>query len=365
MAEEQTDDSQKTEEPTQRRIDQAREKGQVARSQEINHWFIILAMTLLVTVFAPPMMRNISLVLRRFVAEPHAMRLDGILVREILSETAMQVGLAMTVPFAVVVLAALVAGLIQNGLVVSVENISPKPEKISPAKGLKRMFSMRSLVEFLKGMAKIIIVASVVAVLLWPQVGVVPNVVGMSLPQFTELLQGLATQVLVGVLSVMTVIAALDFLFQKQQHLKQLRMSKQEMKEEHKQAEGDPMVKGRLRQIRMERARKRMMAAVPEADVVITNPTHYAIALKYDMKAMEAPRVVAKGADAVAMKIRELAEEHEIPIVENPPLTRALYGIVEIDQEIPIEHYQAVAEVIGYVMRLKGQVPGGAQRPAP
>ncbi len=365
MAEEQTDDSQKTEDPTQRRIDQAREKGQVARSQEINHWFIILAMTLLVTIFAGPMVRSISQALRRFVEEPHAIRLDSYLLREVLMETAVQVGLALMVPLAVIVLAALVAGVIQNGLIISADPISPKLEKISPAKGLKRMFSVKSLVDFLKGFAKISIVAAVVVILLRPQAGVIPNIAGMSLTQFTDLLQGLAARVLIGVLSVMTLIAALDFVFQKQQHLKQLRMSKQEMKEEHKQAEGDPMVKGRLRQIRMERARKRMMAAVPEADVVITNPTHYAVALKYDMEAMGAPRLVAKGIDSMAKKIRELAEEHDIPIVENPPLTRALYQAVELDEEIPAEHYKAVAEVIGFVMRLKGRVPGGSARPAP
>jgi flagellar biosynthesis protein FlhB len=364
MAEEQTDDSQKTEEPTQRRIDQAREKGQVARSQEINHWFMILAVTLLVTIFAAPMIRSLFQTLRRFIEAPHAIRLDSYLLREVLMETVAQVGLALMVPFAVVILAALVAGLVQNGLVISSESINPKLEKVSLAKGLKRMFSMKSLVDFLKGIVKITIVAAVVMILLWPQASVIPNIVGMSLTQFSALLQGLAARILIGVLSVMTLIAALDFVFQKHQHLKQLRMSKQEMKEEYKQAEGDPMVKGRLRQIRMERARKRMMAAVPEADVVITNPTHYAIALKYDMAAMEAPRLVAKGADSVAMRIRQLAEEHEIPVVENPPLTRALYQAVDLDQEIPIEHYKAVAEVIGYVMRLKGRVPGGAPRSA-
>ncbi len=365
MADEQSDESQKTEEPTQRRIDQAREKGQVARSQEINHWFIILAVTLLVTIFAAPMMRDIYQTMRRFVEAPHAIRLDGVHLRDILMETAAQIGLALMVPFILVILAALIAGLIQNGLIISAEPVIPKLEKISLVKGLKRMFSMKSLVDFLKGIAKILIVAAVVTILLWPQIGVIPNIVGMSLIQFSDLLQGLAARILIGVLSVMTLIAALDFVFQKQQHLKQLRMSKQEMKEEFKQAEGDPMVKGRLRQIRMERARKRMMAAVPEADVVITNPTHYAVALKYDMEVMGAPRLVAKGADSVAMKIRELADEHEIPIVENPPLTRALYQAVELDEEIPVEHYKAVAEVIGYVMRLKGRVPGGAARPAP
>ena len=159
-----------------------------------------------------------------------------------------------------------------------------------------------------------------------------------------------------GTAAVMTVVAALDYAFQRRSFIKQMRMTKQEVRDEHKQAEGDPQIKARIRRLRMERAQKRMMAAVPEADVVITNPTHFAVALAYDMEAMSAPRLVAKGADVLAQRIREVAEENEVPLVENPPLARALYASVELDQEIPPEHYQAVAQVIGYVMRLKGEL---------
>ncbi|MFQ5774568.1 MAG: flagellar biosynthesis protein FlhB [Kiloniellaceae bacterium] len=357
MAENEQDDSQKTEEPTHRRLEQAREKGQIARSQEVNHWFMILAMALLIAVFGEPLTAGIASSLRRLLEQAHAIRLDGGQLREVLLETVGQVGLAVLLPAAVILLAALLAGIIQNGLVFSAEPIVPKLSKLSLAKGVKRLFSTRSLVDFAKGIAKIAIVSTVLVVLLWPEVNVIPNITGMSLVQFMGLLQALATRVLIGVLSVMTVIAALDFLYQKQQHLKQLRMSKQDLKEEFKQTEGDPMIKARLRQIRMERARRRMMAAVPEADVVVTNPTHYAVALKYDPEKTEAPVLAAKGVDSLALRIREIAEEHDIPIVENPPLSRALYEGVELDQEIPPEHYKAVAEVIGYVMRLKGRLP--------
>jgi flagellar biosynthetic protein FlhB len=167
--------------------------------------------------------------------------------------------------------------------------------------------------------------------------------------------------VLIAVLAVMSVIAGLDFLFQKNQHNKQLRMSRQEVKDEFKQTEGDPMVKARLRQIRVERARQRMMAAVPEADVVIANPTHFAVALSYELGSSGAPMVIAKGVDSLALRIRERAEECDVPVVENPPLARALCEGVELGQEIPQEHYKAVAEIIGYVMRLKGRMP--ARRP--
>ena len=357
MAEDQTDDSQKTEDPSQRRLEQAREKGQVARSQEINHWFMILAMTIILGVFGRSVVVGISDSLYRFIERPHAIHLDMGQLRATLADLGWQLGLAVLVPVVIMVLLALLAGFSQNGLLISFESVKPKLEKLSPMKGLKRLFSTRSLVDFLKGVAKISIVAAVVVVLLWPEWRILPNLASFEAEQVLNLLLVLSMRVLIGVLSVMTVIAALDFLYQRQQHTKQLRMSRQELKDEYKQTEGDPMIKGRLRQIRMERARKRMMAAVPEADVIVTNPTHFAVALKYDPERMQAPILVAKGADSMALRIREIAKEHNVPIVQNPPLSRALYDGVDLDQEVPAEHYKAVAEIIGYVMRLKGKLP--------
>ena len=205
-----------------------------------------------------------------------------------------QLGLAMLMPVCVILLAAFVAGFIQNGFLFSTETITPKLSKLSLIKGMKRLFSTRSVVEFVKGVLKIAIVASVIVLLLWPEREVIFLVTAMNATQFMDVLHGLAIRVLVGVLSIMTAIAAIDFLYQRQQHNKEMRMSKQDLKDEFKQSEGDPMIKSRLRQIRTERARQRMMSAVPEADVVITNPTHYAVALKYDHEAMDAPVLVAK-----------------------------------------------------------------------
>ena len=164
---------------------------------------------------------------------------------------------------------------------------------------------------------------------------------------------------LAGVIAAMAVIAALDFMYQKQKHAKELRMTRADIKDETKQSEGDPLMRARIRAIRQDRARQRMIAAVPGADVVITNPTHYAVALKYDSEVMAAPTLVAKGVDDVAQRIREVAEEHDLPIVANPPLARALHASVEVDREVPVEHYKAVAEIIGYVMGLKDR---GANR---
>jgi flagellar biosynthetic protein FlhB len=363
MAEDQQDDSQKTEEPTSRRLEQAREKGQVARSQEVNHWFMILAIAIVFGVFGEPLVDGIGTSLLPFIEHPHDIRLDGGQVRAVLADVGWRLGLAVMIPVAVMVLMALLSGMSQNGLLISFDSIKPKLEKLSLRKGLKRLFSTRSVVDFLKGVAKISIVASVVVILLWPEWRVLPNLASFEARELLNLLQVLAMRVLIGVLAVMTLIAALDFLYQKQQHTKQLRMSRQEIKEEFKQTEGDPMIKSRLRQIRMERARKRMMAAVPEADVVVTNPTHFAVALNYDESRAQAPILVAKGADSMAQRIREIAKEHDVPIVRNPPLSRALYDGVDLDQEIPTEHYKAVAEIIGYVMRLKGKLPHRPSQP--
>ncbi len=359
MAEDTQDDSQKTEEPTQRRLEQAREKGQVAKSQEVTHWFMILAAAMLIGVFGKTFAGGITDSLYKFIARPHSIRVDGSgALRELMFETFGQLGLAFLMPVSVILLAAFIAGIIQNGFVFSTETLTPKLSKLSLAKGLKRLFSTRSVVEFVKGILKITIVASVIVLLLWPEREIVFIVTSMDPIQFMGALQTLAVRVLVGVLAIMTVIAGIDFMYQKQQHMKELRMSKQDLKDEFKQSEGDPMIKARLRQIRTERARRRMMSAVPDADVVVTNPTHYAVALKYDHEAMDAPVLVAKGADQIALRIREVAKEHDIPVVENPPIARALYDNVELDQAIPAEHYKAVAEIIGYVMRLKGKLPG-------
>ncbi len=365
MAEDGKDDAQKTEEPTPRRLEQARDKGQVAKSQEVNHWFMILAGAMLIGVFGASFAGGIAASLYKFIARPHSIRVDGSgELRELMFETFSQLGMAMLAPVVVILLAAFISGIIQNGFVFSTETITPKLSKLSLVKGLKRLFSTRSVVEFVKGILKICIVASVIMLLLWPEREIIFLVTSMDPIQFMGALQALAVRVMVGVLAIMTVIAMVDLLDQRQQHTKELRMSKQELKDEFKQSEGDPMIKARLRQIRTERARRRMMAAVPEADVVITNPTHYAVALKYKHEVMDAPVLVAKGADQVAFRIREVAEEHGVPVVENPPIARALYDNVDLDQAIPADHYKAVAEIIGYVMRLKGKMAGrrGARR---
>ena len=358
MADENEDESQKTEEPTEKKLREAREKGQVAKSQEVSHWFAILGLTLIVGFLIPSVAGGIGDALLPFIEKPHAIVVGRGGLRLVLTDMVLDIAAALALPILLLLAAGLFAGFTQTGFNVSAEALKPKLQKISLIKGAGRLFSARALVDFAKGIAKLTIVGAVIVLVLLPTWGAVPNTVTLEIGEFNALVESLVFRVLVATLAVMTVIAALDFAFQRFQHMKQLRMSKQELKDEFKQTEGDPMVKARLRQIRTERARQRMMSAVPEADVVVTNPTHFAVALRYEHGEDAAPRVTAKGADHIALKIRELAEEHDVPLVENPPLARALYASVEIEQEIPPEHYQTVAEIISYVMKLKGRGPG-------
>lgn len=354
------DESQKTEEPTQKRLDEALKKGQVATSREINHWFMMLAAAIGAAMFLPDALRLLQRSLIVFLESPHAMQTDLAGLRSWMLVLFGHIGLGL-LPLAVLLMAAAVgARFLQSGFVFSIEPIKPRLDKISLTKGLKRLFSMQATVEFVKAMAKLAVVGAVSWLLLRPEFDRLERYAEFDMVTLLAVLNDISLRLLAAVVAVMTVIAGLDFLYQRFAHARQLRMTREELRDEFKESEGDPLVKGRLRQIRMERARRRMMQEVPKADVVITNPTHFAVALRYEQGTMGAPRVVAKGTDLVARRIRELAEEHKVPIVRNPPLARALYATVELDDEIPPEHYRAVAEVIGYVMKLKrGQARPG------
>ena len=364
MAEQTEDQSQKTEEPTHKRLQDARNKGQVANSREVNHWFMILAGTIMIMTTAPALMKELRRFLERFIAAPHEIEFGVEAISALFGQLAFGVVGILLPTFLILIAAALAAGLVQNGLIIATEQMKPKLEKISIFKGVKRLFSLKSVVELVKSIFKMVVVGSVALMLVVPELDGIERVFTFSLWQLLGLIHSLAVRMLIGVLGVISVIAVLDFLFQRMQHTKQMRMSRHDIKEEMKQTEGDPIIRSRLRQIRRERAQKRMMQAVPEASVVLVNPTHYAVALKYELDEMPAPVCLAKGVDHVALRIREVAEEHNVPIVENPALTRTLYSAVEIGEEIPLEHYKAVAEIIGYVFRLKGKMPRRGQQAA-
>jgi flagellar biosynthetic protein FlhB len=354
MAEER-DASQKTEEPTQKRLDDARKKGQGAYSREVLNWLMMLAVAIIVMTLAPGAMGSLGNALRPFLERPHAMSLAAPDSVSGMGATAFAVLRPIAVPLGLLAAAAIAGNFVQRGVRFDAEQLKPKLENISLPQGVKRLFSMRAVVEFTKNLMKIVIVGVVAALTVMPELDSIERLISMSTIDTAHTLQQIVTRLLIGTLAALTAIAALDYFYQRLAFMKQMRMSREELKEEFRQTEGDPQIKLRIRQLRQERARRRMMAAVPTADVVITNPTHYAVALKYDEAVAMAPILVAKGADAVALRIRAVAKENEVPIIENPPLARALYAL-DLDAEIPGEHYRAVAEIIGYVWRLKGRM---------
>ncbi|MEX6723654.1 flagellar biosynthesis protein FlhB [Parapedomonas caeni] len=357
MAGEDDDDSQKTEEPTQRKLDEARKKGEVPRSAEMRHVAMLGAGLLVATMFAAGIGRGLVPMFTNLLGRADAYRLDQQGAQNLAFGVAQETGLVLLGPLALLVLAAIVGGVIQGRPTMSWEKIAPKWSKVDPLSGIKRLFSMNAIVEFMKTLAKCAIIGVVGVSVVWPYSRRLETALMGSIPDMLALMVSLVVKLLLAVTIVVTILALADFVYQRFAFTKRMRMTKQEIKDEYKQSEGDPYIKGRLRQIRMERSRKRMMAAVPTADVIVTNPTHFAVALKYDQDSMGAPRVVAKGVDSLALRIRELATENDVPIVENPPLARSLYAAVDLDEEIQPEHYKAVAEVISYVMKLRGRLP--------
>jgi len=347
------DQSEKTEDPTQKKLSDARDKGQVAKSKEFNTWLILTTATLLILTIGPALARTIGSKLVVFIEQPHMLPTDFDALRGVLMGRASEVAWALGLSALLLMVAATAAGLMQHGFIWSMESLKPQLSRLSLLEGFKRQFSLKQVVEFLKSILKLAIVAAVGLFVILPHLDTLPLLISMEPSRAFDYLYILALKLLGGVIGSMAVIAAIDVAYQRYEFTKQQRMSQRDIKDEQKQSEGDPMVKARLRAVRMEKARQRMMAAVPEADVVVTNPTHFAVALKYDEVEMEAPTVVAKGADFVAQKIRELAREHDVPIVENPPLARALFQ-AEVDQVIPGDTYRAVAEVISYVWKIRG-----------
>jgi flagellar biosynthetic protein FlhB len=345
------DDTERSEDPTQKRLDEALQRGDVVKSQEVNTWFIIAGATLVLMAFSSTMSQELTATLRGLIANSYDIRVDGRGFIGTVSQLGFKVIAAVAMPMLVLTLAAIGGNLVQHRLVWSVEGLKPKLSKISPTAGLGRLFSKQALANFAKGLAKLGLLGAVMTAVLWPKRNLLDTLVATDPARVLPITRVLSLEMLGTVVAILALIAATDYLFQYRQWFERQKMSLRELKDEFRQTEGDPAIKGKIRQIRQMRMRKRMMSAVPKASVVITNPTHFAVALQYE-RGMDAPVCVAKGVDAIARKIREVASEHGVPVVENPPLARALHATVEIDQEIPSEHYQAVAEVIGYVMRL-------------
>jgi flagellar biosynthetic protein FlhB len=349
---EQTEQDDRTEEPTQHKLEEAIKKGDVAKSQELSTLFVLGGLAISIAVLSKPVATSLAFDLRSYLMNAHLIPSDAASML-IVGRNALVLSLtAMALPFLFLMFAGLFGGAIQHRPLWTVDPMQPKLERISLLKGAKRMFGKEALVNFVKGLLKITIVGALAGAILWSERNDLDMLVQLDPEVMGGTVQTLAIKLLLGILTLFFFVAIGDALYQRMSWHKRQRMTRKEIRDEHKQTDGNPEVKAKMRQLRTMRVRRRMMASVPNATVIITNPTHYAVALKFE-KGMQAPICVAKGVDSLALRIRKLAGEHDVPIIENPPLARALHATVEIDGEIPVEHYKAVAEVIGFVLRLR------------
>ena len=348
-------DQERTEKPTGKKLSKAREEGQVAKSQEISTTFILFG-ALGVFLFAGPwMFWALSDFMHGVFQNLGTLHLEGISARAFLFEVLQQVGLILMPLLLVLLILGLAANLLQVGFLFTLKPFVPKLSKFNPITGMKKFVSLKALVELLKSLFKVSFIGGISWLVLRGELDEIPSLMEMNVGQILTYMGTVSLKMIFYVGLGMLVLAAIDFTYQRWQHTKDLMMSKQEVKDEAKQSEGDPQVKGRIRKAQREMAMKRMMKSVPDADVVITNPTTLAIAVKYDAKQMFAPQVVAKGAKLMAERIKDIARENDVPIVENKPLAQTLFKSMEIGDLVPPNLYKAVAEVLAYVYKLKGK----------
>lgn len=348
------DKDAKTEDPTKKKLDDAVKKGQVVNSKEVTSFAVFLLLTIVTIWIIPHSFTKLGGKLKFFIENAGNIAVDkamlGILMPSIIENALLYISPL----FIIVFIAAIGSSYSQHGeFIFSGESLIPKLSKLSPIKGFGRIVSMKSFVEFLKGIFKIGLVGTFVLLVILADVKELSQYQELSIAGILNQLFTMMKDIIILVTIIMAMIAALDFSYQNYEHFKELKMTKKEIKDEHKDAEGNPEIKQKLRRLRREQSQKRIKITVPQATVVITNPEHYAVALKYEQGGVEAPICVAKGLDLIAQHIKTVAKEHNIPIVESPPLARALYKDVDYDQEIPVEHFEEVAKIISYVMSLE------------
>jgi flagellar biosynthetic protein FlhB len=353
------DESQKTEEPSQYKLQEARKKGDLPKSQDLATLFIIAAAAGTLLTFGIGGTKNLVIYITAFLERPDQIAVDGAALTHLGADIALQTGIMLSAGFAAMFVAGLAGHMVQTGVLFTGEKMKPKLNKISPIAGFKRLFGAEALMQFAKTVFKVSIIALVAYAILMPHAKEMHVLVEMEPVALIPVLIEILLQLCFALVGVIAVSSVADYMIQRYSWIKRNRMSKQELKDEYKKLEGDPLIKMKLRQIRMDKGRRRMMAKVPNATVIITNPTHYAIALKYVAGETAAPICVAKGVDAVALKIREIAKEAKVPIIEDVPLARALYASVDIDETIPAEHYQAVAKIIGVILGVAAKRKSG------
>lgn len=345
---------EKTEQPTPKRLQEARKKGDVAKSMEVNSAFSLMFGLMLLYIFSNLFYRQFIRIFTGILNGGYMTELTPENIQQFLLGGISTIG-AVTFLFMLgLMVVGIIASLIQVGFMFTWEPVLPKFEKLNPVKGLKKIIlSKRTLEELIKNLVKLAVILFIAYRAVADYKDEFIPLMDQGVGQIMHFTFAAALKVSFKIALVFLVIAGADYAFQKYEHIRNLKMTKQEIKEETKNTEGDPQIKSRIRTLQFQMARQRMMQEVPKADVVITNPTHYAVALKYEQGKMGAPKVVAKGQNNLALKIREIAREHAVPIVEDPPLAQALYKSVDLDQEVPMQFFQAVAEVLAYVYKLK------------
>ena len=349
---------EKTESATPKKRQESRQKGQVAKSMELPGAFIMLGAFGLLAMYGASMGDGIVSMFRAGLSEYILWDVTDANVIAMFSQLMRQGFLLLLPIFAVGVLVALLSTYAQVGFLFTGEPLKMKLEKLNPIQGFKQIFSMRSVVEFLKSMLKVFVIGTIAFMILWGERSTLLTLASVPLEAMFSYIASLTLRLGLVSGAALLILALLDYAYQKWDYEKNLRMSKQDIKDEHKKTEGDPLVKSKIREKQRRMAMQRMMQEVPKADVVITNPTHFAVAIRYDGKEMDAPRVIAKGADYLALRIKQAAKEHDVPLMENKPLARALYAQVDIGHSIPQELFQAVAEVLAYVYKAKGKGAG-------
>ena len=348
-----SDKSSKTEKPTPRKLRKAREKGQIARSREIPMIATLLGMLLILYYFGSNIVEGLEREIHNQLRFSVSRDIDTMMIWTIFRDIAIRIGALIIPVFLGIAAISVVSNVAQGGLAVASESLKPKFNKLNPVEGVKKIFSKNGLVN----LGKSLVLITAIGVISWQVISdnmsLFPRLILMDVRQIFHWTTTICFKILIRVAVLMIVVAIADYAFQKHQFKDRLKMSKQEIKDEYKEMEGDPTTKRRIRRIQLELARKRMMNDVPTADVVITNPTHYAAALSYKMDSMAAPKVIAKGTNLVAQKIKDLAREHDIPIVENKPLAQAIYKTVKVGDYIPFDLYKAVAEILAYVFKTR------------
>ncbi|WP_293004920.1 flagellar biosynthesis protein FlhB [Nitrosomonas sp.] len=358
-------DLERTEEATPRRLEKAREEGQVARSQELTTFTLLMAAAVGILMMGAALMEKLVKIMQSGMQMERELAFQPELMIDRFYQLAIEGLISMAPLLFLLLVVAFFAPMFLSGWIISAKAVIPDFKRIDPFKGLARIFSMRSLIELVKAILKTVIIGGVAALVIWNNKESVIALLTVSIDLGISRTGDFLAMSFLLIIGAMIMIVAIDVPFQLWEHAKQLRMTQDEIRKEHKESEGDPYVKARIRNLQREAARRRMMSEIPKADVIVTNPTHYAVALRYQSNSMRAPKVVAKGVHLLAARIREIATEHRIPILEAPPLARALYHHAELESEIPEKLYTAVAEILAYVFQLRRYNEYGGAEPRP